>query len=158
MPNNNTSLAQIREYVRSNLEAFIAEKVPAAASLAAKTAITFLGMTIGVFLRELLNNPELQEMIKTRSQDEVNAAIRTALQDLWSKTYDVFFNTLKRGIGNSTLEANYFAERVMQSLQEETKQHEAKEREKYTVDAFSSPTYNSSQQIFTTLFRKGGRK
>lgn len=107
------TLSEIKEYVKAQLDAFVTERVPHAASLALKTAITFLGTAIGVFLRELINNPEFKQMIENRTQEEINAALRAALQELWNKTYDLFFATFKRNIGTGILEANYFAEHVM---------------------------------------------
>lgn len=122
------TLSEIKEYVKSQVDSFITERVPYAASLALKTAITFLGTAIGIFLRELVNNPEFQQMVNTRPAEEVNAALRTALQEMWSKTYDLFFTTFKRNIGTGTLEANYFAEQVMHFMQEKEKSEQYTEQ------------------------------
>lgn len=118
------TLNEIKEYVKNQLDAFISERVPHAASLAMKTAITFLGTALGIFLRELLHNPEFQTMVEERPKEEVNAALRAALTELWGRTYEVFFSVFKQNIGTSALEAHYFAEQVMRALENEKQQQE----------------------------------
>lgn len=119
MPEEKVNIIEIKNTIKEALAAKLEEDMRQGAAIAAKTAVAFVGASLGIFLRDLLKNDTiLQELAKTK-KEELRAILRTALSEIWEKAHRIFFETLKEGIRGGNLEANIFAEKVMRHIEEE---------------------------------------